>query len=429
MLYIYSMKTHQVIKTLGISDVHSFLSNERFTAIVRFHYIIMIYPASNFYFQCTTTPPSIHILNSTTLSTLHIVSAGTLLPFVHPLSSISTNNKSNINNVSNVSVSTSPLETTLAQHGSRPNHPLPVFALSHRLIAFASAAPRPSSSAGSPSHPSPRARPISGTLGVNITQADIGNAALKVGGSVLSGMKALGGIAYSAAKARVAPTSPVDQNSVQEKGGLSNIFARNAPAASTRRISVPGSGNSTEGGEHQSPPEPVFAQEGSPPRSGYYVTVLDLASLLAQSARGTLKPIPVAEFVASRRYPISDIHFTADGSSLIISPSDGRLLRVLNIRPSAPATKFAAAARQEGNALAEATRMYDMRRGQTSAVVDGVEGSADGRWIAVGSRKRTIHVFAVNPYGGKADQRSHLEGRVRNVDEIVSRTVFQSIRG
>jgi hypothetical protein len=32
-----------------------------------------------------------------------------------------------------------------------------------------------------------------------------------------------------------------------------------------------------------------------------------------------------------------------------------------------------------------------------------VEGSKDGRWLAIGTRKRAIHVFPVNTYGGKAD--------------------------
>ena len=66
-------------------------------------------------------------------------------------------------------------------------------------------------------------------------------------------------------------------------------------------------------------------------------------------------------------------------------------------------------------------------RGRTSAVVEGADWSKDGlgRWLAIGTRKHTVHVFPVNPYshGGKTDIASHLEGRVRNVDAIV-RFVF-----
>jgi hypothetical protein len=61
--------------------------------------------------------------------------------------------------------------------------------------------------------------------------------------------------------------------------------------------------------------------------------------------------------------------------------------------------------------------VYDLRRGRTSAVVEVVECGDDARWVAFTTRKRTVHV---NSYGGKTGQRSHLEGRVRNVDELVS---------
>ena len=67
--------------------------------------------------------------------------------------------------------------------------------------------------------------------------------------------------------------------------------------------------------------------------------------------------------------------------------------------------------------------MYDLRRGRTSATVEGVELADDSRWIAVGTRKRTVHIFPTNPYGGKPDHRSHLEGRVRNPIDLVSVSV------
>jgi hypothetical protein len=54
-------------------------------------------------------------------------------------------------------------------------------------------------------------------------------------------------------------------------------------------------------------------------------------------------------------------------------------------------------------------------------VVEGVNVSDDGRWIAVGTKHCTVYVFPVNPYGGKPGNRSHLEGRVQNVSELVSK--------
>jgi hypothetical protein len=77
-----------------------------------------------------------------------------------------------------------------------------------------------------------------------------------------------------------------------------------------------------------------------------------------------------------------------------------------------------------GTATRRGARMpwhvYDFRRGRTSAVVEVVECADDGRWVVIATRKRTIHIFPMNPYRGKPNQKSHLEGRVRNVDELVS---------
>lgn len=64
--------------------------------------------------------------------------------------------------------------------------------------------------------------------------------------------------------------------------------------------------------------------------------------------------------------------------------------------------------------------MYDLRRGRTNAIIDGVDVAPDGRWVAMSSRNRTIHVYATNPYGGKTDERSHTGGKVVNCKELVS---------
>jgi hypothetical protein len=64
--------------------------------------------------------------------------------------------------------------------------------------------------------------------------------------------------------------------------------------------------------------------------------------------------------------------------------------------------------------------VYDLQRGRTNAVIENISWSGDMRWVAIGSRKRTVHVFPVNPYGGRPDDASHLEGHVRNATELVS---------
>jgi len=50
-----------------------------------------------------------------------------------------------------------------------------------------------------------------------------------------------------------------------------------------------------------------------------------------------------------------------------------------------------------------------------------------GGW-QLGRVIRTVHVFVVNPYGGPADLKSHLEASVRNVDLVVrSSSLFATL--
>ncbi|CAG8483800.1 2525_t:CDS:2 [Racocetra fulgida] len=64
--------------------------------------------------------------------------------------------------------------------------------------------------------------------------------------------------------------------------------------------------------------------------------------------------------------------------------------------------------------------VYQLSRGYTNASVSdgGVGWSGDSRWCAVASGRGTIHVFAINPYGGPAHVPSHITGWVNNVDEL-----------
>ncbi|KAG8981349.1 hypothetical protein FRB90_007309 [Tulasnella sp. 427] len=64
--------------------------------------------------------------------------------------------------------------------------------------------------------------------------------------------------------------------------------------------------------------------------------------------------------------------------------------------------------------------MYDLIRGTTHAKVEHVSWSDDARWIGVGTSRGTFHTYAINPYGGKPDELSHLDGRVRNPDSLQS---------
>ena len=78
--------------------------------------------------------------------------------------------------------------------------------------------------------------------------------------------------------------------------------------------------------------------------------------------------------------------------------------------------------------LAESTQhVYTLRRGRTSAVVESLEWAHDKLWFGMSTRKRTIHVFATNPFGGKPDGGSHLAGVVVNTRDLVSLNADKSI--
>jgi hypothetical protein len=211
--------------------------------------------------------------------------------------------------------------------------------------------------------------------------------------------------------------------------GVSNLFfSRSAPAAS---------GGHSDSTEVTSPPSGLFPNtqdrpeeaESSTQSSGYHITVLDLGSLLAGDSPSVRI---ISEFIAFKHQPVSSLKFTLDGTSLLVSPRDGQAVRTFQIRPMpsvllpvdskkhAGDHQTAVVGRQFNAEPSSPWHMYNLRRGRTTAVIDGIEVSPDGRWVAFGTRKATVHVFAINPYGGKPDLRSHMENRVRNTDEAVS---------
>ena len=293
----------------------------------------------------------------------------------------------------------------------------------------------------------------------NMTQAELGQAALKVGETVLGGMKLLGGMAYDAAKSRVSGGMgdvgrvSLGGEGLVSGGGGGRFVSRSAPDTSEGDEGVAQrlrerrfSNASTISGHHITTVSPS-TRSATTASGGYYITVLDLSPLLvstgkeaASSVSNVVPPIKIDEFMSSRSQPVAALHFSADGTNLAVIQRDGYVVKTFKIRPIASVVLSSGifSGSKTDNSEAEmrkrwsghlhqqtsnSVKMYTLRRGRTSAVVEGADWSKDGRWLAIGTRKRTVHVFPVNPYGGKTDIASHLEGRVRNVDAIV-RFVF-----
>ncbi|OCH85153.1 hypothetical protein OBBRIDRAFT_798469 [Obba rivulosa] len=425
----YSLRTHEVVKTISFPALCSFSVSEHFIVLSESH------------------PPALHILSSSTFVNLYSIHSSSLVPFAYPLPSLVTNNH-------NVSTLDLERDSSATNHHYRKCIPQPIYAISNRLLAFASPvlSDHSLSSASVQERSIPLHTDADGTVktGLVVSQADIGNAAVKLGGTVLSGMKSLGGMAISAARAGV--SAAVSGESAKADGtstGLSRmLFSRSAPTGGAaleacqfetgmgarRRSDVV----LPEKENRQSSPFPI-----APPVSpGCNVTVLDLQPLiLSHSTMG--KPIKVTDFIVSKSESISRIHFSGNGTSVAISMKDGRVTRIFNLRPLseavrsslhkyAPSSDDGTSALREPPGLGERRQLdstvllqsdrpwhvYNLRRGRTSAVVDALDWANDGRWFALTTRKRTVHVFAINPYGGQPDHASHLVGKVVNTAEL-----------
>ncbi|EMD31859.1 hypothetical protein CERSUDRAFT_119431 [Gelatoporia subvermispora B] len=425
----YSLRTHQVVKTIYSPALRSFSSSPDFIVLSESH------------------PPALRIVSSSAFVNLYTIHSSSLVPFAYPLPTPVNNNL----NVSALDLERDSSAANIHQHKSIPQ---PIYAISNRLLAFASRVP---SDLSFPSTPIPgRSGPFhmesdgGVKAGLGMSQADIGNAAVKLGGTVLSGMKSLGGLAISAARAGVSAavsgeltTSP--KATVDSSKGLSRMFSRSAPTDGTPL-----------GGQHLDvltglrrpsdaiPPEkekqqlPIFT-DGQTVPPGCNITVIDLGPFLSDSTQAV--PVKVADFTVSKSEPISHIRFSGNGTSVAASMKDGRVVRVFNIRPLSRAAR--SSVNDSSSLLGERTQagysapsqpppsisaapnrsdhpwhVYNLRRGRTSAVVEEIDWANDGRWLALSTRKRTVHVFAINPYGGPPDQASHLLGNVVNVNAL-----------
>lgn len=368
------------------------------------------------------------MLSSRTFEPLHTVPSSNILPFIHTYTSESTN-----------IVSSEPLE----QETTSTAIPQPVFTSYNRLLAFASVPASSLSPAQSSSSSALRTAvqgsPPDAPLKLQLSQAELGNAALRIGGSVLSGMKVLGGMAFTAARAGVSAAMATDYHGIATTNhsppAPGKFFSRSAPAASGRGEAFPEPFSPTSDvaarkTPDQPPGSPPYRDKPARPKDGYTVTVYDLEPVLSGTRTA---PRLVAEFVAARDQPISKLAFSEDGTSLIVATKDGQTMKVFKLRP-VPSVMSRGRLHNRGQRRGSAGHLvaeteervnspmhvYDLKRGRTSGVVETMNWADDGRWVAVGTRNRTIHVFATNPYGGPSDDSSHLEGKVVNVRDSVS---------
>ena len=281
--------------------------------------------------------------------------------------------RSTIENQQYVSSSSNHISSSIAGEGAEVRLlERPVYALHGRLLAYACPAPLVSSAAHDGGV---------GPTKVVPAEVDVGAVAMKVGGTVLSGIKTLGGLAYRYGAQQIQKDETGPGNSIGK--GLGNFFSKSAPAAAASMSGIL--------------PEPHR-------EAGSFVRVVDLGKELMTT------PTIVSDFKVSPSdsQALSRMMWSADGTELLIVPKDGHTARVFGFPLPKP--------------------LYSLKRGRTSAVVEGMAWANDGRWIAIGTRKGTIHVFPTNPYGGKPDgSQGHLHGRVVGMNEVVSTVLHISL--
>ncbi|KAF8332992.1 hypothetical protein F5887DRAFT_995039, partial [Amanita rubescens] len=463
-LFIYSLSRQGLIHQVELNgQAVSFEANAHFIVI------------------SLTNPATLQIYSPTTFKPIYTISSSSLIPFAHSrgiYSSLASKLFTTGGNNKNYEQSVFLGQGQPEEQQSHPA-PRPVFALSHRLLAYASP---PSLSSISGTQARPHRSPSCGS------GADLGNAAIKVGGSLLSGMKTLGGMALTAAKNHMmASSSPSSVNYYydspantaatttattleyarrqpsyahqQQQGGghrkyvsISDSRSRGRRYSVTSMTSQDSTGRSYSGSEqaHQTSASPVVPNVAiaEQQRQGSYCDDFGLdappygRTQHRAAGGGGGSPVVVAEWLTSRSQPVAGLKFSPDGCSLIVVPMNGQVSHVWQIRPSPGVLRISqigvvGTGSGDGDLHSKSgrensgsggvgsgggpdvmVRMYHLHRGRSPAVIDDVAWAQDGRWVAIGSQRPTVHVFPVNPYGGKPDLRSHTKGKVINVNEL-----------
>ncbi|XP_041973444.1 breast carcinoma-amplified sequence 3 homolog isoform X2 [Aricia agestis] len=146
-----------------------------------------------------------------------------------------------------------------------------------------------------------------------------------------------------------------------------------------------------------SPPHTELQQPG-------VVTVLDIENNEEDDGQECEEPYDpiVAHFVAHSDAIIA-LQFDASGMILVTADRRGHDFHVFRINPH-PC----------GPNLASVHHLYVLHRGDTTAKVQDIAISNDGRWCAVSTLRGTTHVFAISAYGGAVGVRTHTQPRVVN---------------
>lgn len=261
-----------------------------------------------------------------------------------------------------------------------------------------------------------------------------GEVARRVGEGVLSGVKAIGdiGLSYWLTKN---PNSGGNLN--LSPNGPARTFSKSAPLPS-----VPGFGR-------RSPPLRPSTRLASELSTAGTVAVVDLLSFTSSTTKtARRKPnrdaAPGLKLLAHFRpylHPVALISLAPSSSLVLTSSSQAHSFDIFELKPAVAvgvSATNAECAHEESTAVGKAWHRYRLTRGFTTAEATTASWSPDLRFVSVGTGKGTTRepdnmltgkpeltaftllkdVYATQPFGGKADFRSHFAPKVANSLEL-----------
>ncbi len=382
-LLAYSLATHQVQSSVQLQHHFSPRSDQSATTVdhvdaqINHRYLVLSF----------ASPPSLHILSAATLEYLQ----PPLLDAASPTQGRSTP----------VSLS----DRLLAYACTSPQHLSPIRFDARKTSNASFQDPTRSYAA-----PQPNTSARVGEMRDNLfdTSAHVGDAARRIRGGVMSGVRTLGewGSSYW-------PNPGSPPNNAAFSPSQPSLLSQSAP-------------------HNPHPPRPASSASSSPSlhaldsarankrlSSGSTVAPLTKSEVNAQASGSNPNNacVRIVDLGSDAR-TVCAFAFATNAVALVAFSPCGRMIltadvlgHAFNVFELPLVGAFAGAGHPSTSTL---LHRYKLLRGITLADVVRAEWSPDAQWIAIGTRSGSVHVFAVNPFGGEPSIANHVLGKVRN---------------
>ncbi|CAF4861064.1 unnamed protein product [Rotaria socialis] len=132
------------------------------------------------------------------------------------------------------------------------------------------------------------------------------------------------------------------------------------------------------------------------------VTIVDTIKLFGASVHDEKQNWIIAHFQAHTN-PVGHLQFNPSGDLLVTCDDRGHYFNVLEVRASPYRCT-----------RTYIQHLYTLFRGDTDCKVSHMTFTTDSRWLTVSTKRGTTHLFAINPYGGVVNVRTHTNAHVVN---------------